>query len=138
MKKNNPLSDTIPHLCILIIATLMLIFLSACYGEKTVGSNEMRIYVEGTVTDITSGSPMEDVEIQFYSVAGSLERLTKTNQAGQYSIPYYGKCRTADLKTTFKVGVRPPAGYKYILPASYQVSCTTETQTFNFQLEPLP
>lgn len=98
----------------------------------------MRIYVEGTLTDISSGSPMEDVEMQFYNVAGSLGRLTKTNQAGQYSIVYYGKCSTADLKTTFKERVRSPAGYKYILPVSYQISCTTETQTFNFQLELLP
>lgn len=142
MKKNNPLFYPIPRLFILLISVSILIFLDACSGEISVGSSEMHIYVEGTVTDISNGSLAENVEIQLYSISTgsgtrSIKRTTATGQDGKYSISYYGKCSLQEVATTLKVRVNPPAGYKYITPSSYIIQCTTKTQTFNFQIEPL-
>ena len=135
-----------PFLSIFIFLTLafLLIFLSACSGEKTVmGGNEMRIHVVGTVTDISSSSPVENVEIQLYSISTgsgtrSIKSTTVTGQDGKYSISYYGKCSLQEVATTLRVTVNPPAGYKYITPSIFTIQCTTATQTFNFQIEPLP
>jgi hypothetical protein len=141
MKKNNPLSYQFSCLCILLIIVLILIFLDACSEDKVVGSSEMRINVEGTVTYKEDGSPAENVKIQLLTGNYNVLKETTTDQEGKYSISYYGRCSTLEPKTTLIVRIRcssAPAGFYPEWPISYTLKCTTQTQTFNFQLIPKP
>jgi 5-hydroxyisourate hydrolase-like protein (transthyretin family) len=139
LRKNNPLSDSITHLYIQLIAALMLIFLSPCSEEETImGSDEMQIHVVGTITYKANGSPAENVEVQFLNGIYQVLMTTVTDQDGKYSISYYGKCRTFDQRTTYKVRARSIDGYRPEWPNVYTIQCTSNTQTFNFQLIPIP
>lgn len=139
MKKNYYLSYPILRLCLLLAVVFVLIFLDGCSGDKVVGSSEMRINVEGTVTYKEDGSPAENVKIQLINMNFSVLREAATDQEGKYSISYYGRCSTLEPKTTLIVriiGSSAPHGYYPEWPVSYYLKCTTQTQTFNFLLIP--
>jgi hypothetical protein len=139
MKKNNPLSHTIPQSCILLVVVFVLIFLNSCSEEETImGSDEMQIHVVGTITYKASGSLAENVEVQLVNGIYNVLRTTVTDQDGKYSISYYGKCRTIDQKTTYKVRAMSTDGYYPDWPPIFTIQCTSNTQTFNFQLIPRP
>ena len=125
----------------------MLIFLFACSSNDETslggGSEEMRINIVGSVTYKNNGSPAENVEIQLYRLSADiLERIilkkTVTDQDGKYSISYYGKCSIYDASWTLKVRAYAPYGYNVEGPASKIIQCTSDTQTFDFQLIPKP
>jgi hypothetical protein len=119
----------------------VLIFLNACSEDKVIGSSEMRINVERTVTYKEDGSPAENVRIQLITGNYNVLRETLTDQEGKYSISYYGKCRIIEPKTTLRVRITSsgvPHGYYPDWPTTYTLQCTTQTQTFNFQLIPRP
>ena len=139
MKNLDSFSYPIPRLCILIIPVLILIFLNACCEEKVIGSKEMRINVEGTVTYKEDGFPAENVKIQLLTGNYNVLRETVTDQEGKYSISYYGRCSTLEPKTTLRVRITSsgvPDGFYPDWPTVYTLKCTTQTQTVNFQLIP--
>ncbi len=121
----------------LLILILILIFLNACSEETSVGSSEMHIYVDGTVTYKTNGSPAENVVVRFMTVTSNVLKTTTTDQEGKYSISYYGKCGTYDPGIHLTVTIMPPSGYKIVPPYRFYLECTSNIQTCNFQLEPL-
>ncbi|MHA2053793.1 MAG: carboxypeptidase-like regulatory domain-containing protein [Candidatus Hodarchaeales archaeon] len=138
-KNINNISHPFSHLCILLIVVFVLIFLNACSEEETImGSDEMQIHVVGTITYKANGSPAENVEVQFLNGIYQVLKTTVTDQDGKYFISYYGKCRTIDQKTTYKVRARSTDGYYPDWPNIYTLQCTSNTQTFNFQLIPKP
>jgi hypothetical protein len=113
----------------------MLVFLNTCYDKPR--KIELTIHVVGKVTKNTDGSPVANVEVQI--TGGGISkvlRTTNTNEDGQYSITYYGKCNRADPGTILYVRVRRPEGYLTQPPSFYMLECIEETQTFNFQLKP--
>ena len=63
--------------------------------------------------------------------------MTETNEDGQYSVTYNGKCNRGDPGTTLMVRLRrAPDGYHPELPVNHMLLCTEEIQTFNFWLTP--
>ncbi len=114
----------------------MLVFLIACpYEPKSSDkSSEMKIHIIGRVTNKADGSPIANVEVQLTSSITKVLRTTNTNEDGQYSITYNGKCNRGDRGTTLYVRVRSPEGYYPQPPDLYLLECKEETQTFNFQL----
>ena len=118
-------------------ATLfILVFLSACSDKPK--KSELKIHVFGKVTNKNDSSLMANVEVQLTANITKVLRTTNTNEDGQYSIIYYGKCNRGDVGTTLYVRVRPPEGYYLQPPSFYMLVCIEETQTFNFQLIPQP
>ena len=118
------------------VALFVLVFLIACTDKP--GSGDVTINITGNVTDKTNGSPMANVEVQLTANVTKVLRTTETNEEGQYSISYYGKCNHRDPGKTLYVRVRPLEGYYPDLPASYILLCIEEIQTFNFRLIPNP
>jgi hypothetical protein len=124
------------YFCPSFITFFVLVFLIACPDKP--GSGVVTINITGNVTDKTNGSPMANVEVQLTASFTKVLRTTETNEEGQYSISYYGKCNRGDPGTTLYVRVRSLEGYYPDLPASYILLCIKETQTFNFRLIPNP
>ena len=114
----------------------LFVFLNACSDKPR--KTEISIHVVGKVTKKTDDSPMANVEVQLTASITKVLRTTNTNEDGQYSITYYGKCNKGDVGTTLYVRVRSPEGYYQHPPGFYMLECIEETQTFNFQLIPQP
>ena len=135
MLKLNQTPISFLYIGIFSTIVFMLVFLTNCYDEPR--KTELTIHVVGKVTKNTDGSPVANVEVQITAGSiGKVLRTTNTNEDGQYSITYYGKCNRGDVGTTLYVRVRRPEGYLTQPPSLYMLECIEETQTFNFQLKP--
>lgn len=80
-------------------ATLFVLIFLASYPDEP-RSSILTVHVFGNVTDKTNSSPVADVEILLMSLDHKISRITETDENGQYSLTYKGKCNCGDRGTT--------------------------------------
>lgn len=127
-----------PSFCLgVALVSFVLAFLIACPHEPA--KTQLNITVVGQVTDITDGSPVANVEIRLTAQMHKVLRTTETNEGGQYTITYYGKCNRGDIGTTLQVRLGDvPEGYSRESPYSHLLLCVEEIQTFDFRVKSQP
>ena len=134
-----------------ILVSLFIIFiLGACSSPEEPKSTEIRIHIEGIVIDANNHMPIADAKIQLKKWEWPLVEGNKpigcvvydqriTNEEGFYSFIY------TDSENCSRFKITPEAeGYREEYPLHFyatcpgpSISCTSEIQIFNFQLDPL-
>jgi Carboxypeptidase regulatory-like domain/TonB-dependent Receptor Plug Domain len=118
-------------ICILVLAALVQLGLSARLSAQTVGAT-----LSGTVTD-TSGGVVPGANVSVKDVATGVTRTTVTNGAGLYTVPnlqpgpYEMIIAASGFSTEVRTGITINVGVDLVINFTIKVSMTAQTFEVN-------